>query len=255
MSAVVRPAVSAKVGATVVRPRELRATLDAGAVLYGTADVVLPLLSVSEVEGIDPRTGMRCTFDLGERDAPPRSFDLGIRSRVVNHKSKEVRLSLATDEALLQDYKPLTDDPGPFDRQSSVRTLCGYVLSKIGATLSSGGAADVPVWVNYVRNPRGVVDTQYWAGDTNSDAPVRLSSGGPDGGQNVDSGDVPGRGKRVGHMVAAVGGVHDDARGVEDLRGDADRFGRISASDHADDLKRHATNGLGRVPLAYPACI
>lgn len=185
MSAVVRPAVSAKVGTTVVRPRELRATLDAGAVLYGTADIVLPLLSVSEVEGIDPRTGMRCTFDLGERDAPPRSFDLGIRSRVVNHKSKEVRLSLATDEALLQDYKPLTDDPGPFDRQSSVRTLCGYVLSKIGATLSSDGAGDVPVWVNYVRNPRGAVNTQYWAGDTNSDAPIRMSSGGPDGGPYV----------------------------------------------------------------------
>lgn len=100
-------------------------------------------------------------------DAPPvwlpdaaRPFDLGLRERTVDHAAKTVALTLASDEALLMDYAPLTVDTGAWPLQASLRGIVNYVLGKVipGATLAATPAVDADVtayWevTNLIPNP------------------------------------------------------------------------------------------------------
>ena len=63
--------------------------------------------------------------------------DLGIRSIRRDLVAGETRVSLSSDEALLQDYAHVSATPYT-PTTTDVRTLVNYVLGKIGATLQSG---------------------------------------------------------------------------------------------------------------------
>lgn len=108
-----------------------------------------------------------------------RTFDLGIRDRDVRHLAGEVAVSLASDEALLTDYAPLTDDTGAFAVQGSLRGVVNYVLGKIGASLAAAPAGDADVSTysdatNLATNPRGSANTTSW-GASGNPAIVRLT--------------------------------------------------------------------------------
>lgn len=113
---------------------------------YVTAELELPMLDDAVLDDIDPRDGARAVITSRIGTGPARSFDVGIRERTVNHKKKTVTLSCASDETLLGDYAPLVDDTGAFVHQGSLRTVIGYVLGKIGASLEPG-TADAPITV------------------------------------------------------------------------------------------------------------
>lgn len=95
-----------------------------------------------------------------------RTFDLGLRSREVDHEAKTVTLRLASDEAVLQKYAELVDDPTPRTYESSLRDVCDYVLGKIGAELEPGDSdADVTAYwevKNLIINPNARVNVTGW---------------------------------------------------------------------------------------------
>jgi hypothetical protein len=94
---------------------------------------------------------------------PPRTFNMGLRSREVLENGQAVALHLATDEALLQDYAVLARDTGMRAQEASLRAVCNYVLGKVGAHLEAGGpdANMTALWplVNLHPNPRAVGTT------------------------------------------------------------------------------------------------
>lgn len=174
-------AYSAKiVGTSTVVPVEGgRITLDAGSWPHVTGTIEVPVPTdedaASFLAALDPRLNRRLevtaqvTFDDGQ---PPvtRVFNLGIRSRPMRLTDASITLSLASDEALLEDYRALADDREPFVRQASLRSICNYVLNKAipGAVLATQPAIDRNVtayWEmeNLAPNPQGAVNTSGWA--------------------------------------------------------------------------------------------
>jgi hypothetical protein len=68
----------------------------------------------------------------------PRVFNLGLRTRAVDHVAKTVTLELASDEALLTDYAPLADDASQVSA-TSLRAVVNHVLGLVipGASLNA----------------------------------------------------------------------------------------------------------------------
>lgn len=94
-----------------------------------------------------------------------RTFDLGVRSRSIDHVAKTTTLTLASDEAILQDYAKLVDDYTPRTYAADLRSLVNYVLSVVipGKALESTPSvtADLtPYWelTNLVPNPNAATD-------------------------------------------------------------------------------------------------
>lgn len=128
-------------GAETLTASEGRVGLDSARVPYATATVTIPLVSPALVETVDPRDDQRVIITGGDEQAgTSRAFDLGLRSREVDHKARTITLELASDEALLQDYAPLAEDTGARAHEGSLRAVVDYVLDKIGATLEPGAA-------------------------------------------------------------------------------------------------------------------
>lgn len=135
---------AADVGGTVLSVLGGDVTLDAGVWphVQGTIRVpadaaVLPLL--------DPREDARVRIVVDrEPGAQHRVFDLAVRRRGVSQSSGEVTLPLASDEALLADYRPLADDLTPLTHQASLRAVVNYVLGAAipGAELEASPAVD-----------------------------------------------------------------------------------------------------------------
>lgn len=122
-------------------------TLDAGATRYATARVDLPLLDDATLGLLDPRAGVRVPVTAGDAGGTPRVFDLGLRDR--ESDGEKVTLTLASDEAILEDYSPLDDDRTCLGLASSLRDIVEYVLGVAipGAVLAPGVDADVtPIW-------------------------------------------------------------------------------------------------------------
>lgn len=115
-----------------------RLRLDAMGVPYASGTIVLPVTELSEIDGNDPRDGIRAIIDAGDdydgdgndEAGDARQFNLGIRGRTVDHVSRTVEFELASDEALLQDYAPLTDTVGARAFETSIRGVCNYVLGQ-----------------------------------------------------------------------------------------------------------------------------
>ena len=76
--------------------------------------------------------------EFGQRDSTVREFGLSVRSRVIDHVAGEVRITAASDEALLQDYKLLDTVKYINPTATTLRALTAFVLALIGATLQPG---------------------------------------------------------------------------------------------------------------------
>lgn len=123
---------------------------------YCVADVTLALDDDSD--GIDPRTGVRGVITASVQGGTPRSFDLGVRSRTIDHEGKTVRLRLASDEELVNDFAPLADITTALDHQDSLYDIIDGVLGEVipGAALEAGTDLEFPVsWdsANLIDNP------------------------------------------------------------------------------------------------------
>lgn len=77
--------------------------------------------------------------DFGVRSPSVRTLSLAVRSRPRRHRDGTITLSLASDEALLQDYA-LVDTQSWSPTLSSVRQVVSAVLGRIGRTLVAGTA-------------------------------------------------------------------------------------------------------------------
>lgn len=114
-----------------------RITLDATSAPHVTAELEVTL-DPDTLDLLDPRDSPRIRFT-----ADSRVFDLGIRTRPVVQDDATVRLSLASDEALLGDYAPLADDTTPLTHVASLRDVVDYVLDEaLGASLEITPAID-----------------------------------------------------------------------------------------------------------------
>lgn len=157
-------------------------TLNAASVPYATARVELPMIDDYLIEAIDPRESQRVTLTGADDYAgTSRTFDLGLRSREVDHKARVIRLDLASDEAMLMDYAPLSNDTGARAHEASLRAVCNYVLGKIGASLEAGtDNADVTAYWpldNLSRDPRGTSTANFVAAVSGGAGTLAASTG------------------------------------------------------------------------------
>lgn len=151
-----------------------RLTLDEGRAphVQGTLDIALP--TESTLTALDPRAGARVRV-VANATYPTfsttRTFNMGLRSRPIQHRDATVTLALASDEALLDDYATLADDATPFTLSASLRAVINYVLGEVipGASLTATPAGDAnvtPYWAvtNLLRNPAVLTTVGNWAG-------------------------------------------------------------------------------------------
>lgn len=124
---------------------DARVTLDESWSPYGQATLICPLPARAALDAMDPLARVRATLNLDGR-----LFDLGVRSRTIDHRDDTLTVQLATDEALLQDYARVATTvyaPG----YTTVRNAAAYALAQIGASLQPGTAdanidADASQW-------------------------------------------------------------------------------------------------------------
>jgi hypothetical protein len=150
-----------------------RVTLDAGRAPHVEASLEISIPSFgAAVLGLDPRLNARVRI---EADATfptitqHREFDLGVRDRTIRHADAVLSVSLASDEALLNDYAPLTDDEALFPLQGSLRDVVNYALDVAipGASLEPGPDADVTTYgdaTNLIPDPSNEGDGSIFIG-------------------------------------------------------------------------------------------
>jgi hypothetical protein len=147
--------------------------LDETAAPHVQGNLTLAIPSLSTLNAMDPRNTPRvrvsvtATYPTG---APvSRVFNLGVRDRRVDVESGTLSVSVASDEALLIDYAPLTDDYTAFTHQASLRAVVNYALAVAipGESLEATPAANANATtyasaVNECPNPSAGVDTAGW---------------------------------------------------------------------------------------------
>ncbi|KQQ65199.1 hypothetical protein [Microbacterium sp. Leaf320] len=121
------------------------------------------------------------------QDVDQRTFDLAVAERVVDAVAGRMRLTLASDEYLLQRFARAVVDATPLTYQWSLRALIRYVLDKVipGATLAPSPDVPVPALANssnLIRNPRAGTNITDWRSTATAGGltPLRQASGGPD---------------------------------------------------------------------------
>lgn len=110
---------------------------DTGRIPYFEGTLTATISDPARLEQLDPRDGRRVT--LTATGSKTRTFDLALRDAKPNRAEGTVTLSLASDEAILDDFAQLDDDSTPRIHEASLRAVCDYVLDKIGAHLETGG--------------------------------------------------------------------------------------------------------------------
>lgn len=145
-----------------------RVTFDSTTAPHVTAELTIARPSAAILAALDPRVGPRVTVVAS--NGIPRTFDLGVRDRRAGLDPATVVLFLASDEAILTDYAPLSDDSGAFAYQASLRSVINYALNKAipGASLQAAPATDVNVTTyadasNLATNARCRDNTTGWA--------------------------------------------------------------------------------------------
>lgn len=116
---------------------------DAGATPHVAATVVVP---IEYLALIDPRETSRATitctatFYLPVPVTQQRVFNLGVRRRPARQGDSTITIDLASDERLLEDYRPLTDVTATTS-MTSIRQVVSYVLNRAipGAVLAPSG--------------------------------------------------------------------------------------------------------------------
>ena len=165
---VVKNAHTAKVGSVSLGAISGEVSLDASRVRHVEASVTIAKPSAAVLAMLDPRTSpaprvkVTCTPEGGK----PRLFDLTVRTRPIDHKARSVALTLASDEALLEDYAPL-ENIDLYDLAGDLKALVSTVLTQaLGATPTiTGPTADrTPYWdaTNYVQNSSFQTNTDRW---------------------------------------------------------------------------------------------
>lgn len=81
---------------------------------------------------------------FGMRASSIRTFDMGIRGRERDERTGDLVITVASDEALLQDYRLVASGPLTLTFPT-VRPMVEYVLSLIGAHLGTEDSVDAPV--------------------------------------------------------------------------------------------------------------
>lgn len=139
--------------ASVVGPPDLELSLIGGSVsddagrwprFQATIQVAA---SPATLDLLDPRADARVRITVAAvtaAGAQNREFNLAVREREVSQSDARVTLKLASDEALLSDFRPLADDIVPITHQASIRAICNYVLNKAipGAALQAAPTHD-----------------------------------------------------------------------------------------------------------------
>lgn len=143
------------------------------------------------VEGLDPRESPRVTLTATATSngvVQSRVFDLGVRSRQKPAADGTVTIELASDEAILDAVRTLTDDPSPLLHQDSLYALVDGILGGVLAAAldRAASAADVPVPAlaassNLIRNPRAGENLTDWGATwaAGAMALTRYPAGGP----------------------------------------------------------------------------
>lgn len=162
------------------RDGQSQLTLDAGRAPHVEGELALKPHSMAVLDALDPREDARVRVECGT-GATSRVFDLGLRKRTVTQADATTKIAVASDEALLDDYRPLADVP-MFDVQDSLRAIVNRALDLAipGAELEPG-TIDPPVRAliasnNLVRNPRAQLNTADWS---SASALLRQPTGGP----------------------------------------------------------------------------
>jgi hypothetical protein len=115
---------------------------------YAQADLTLALDGTSD--GIDPRdSALRANITAQSRDGAPRTFNLGVRSRSIDHAGRKVTLRCASDEELVADWAPLAEDSTALDHQGSLEDIVNHVLGEALPGASLAYADDVPFPVSW----------------------------------------------------------------------------------------------------------
>ncbi|MCE4024661.1 hypothetical protein LXM50_01600 [Microbacterium sp. Au-Mic1] len=147
-----------------------RITLDVARFPHVDASLTVPVTDTAQLVNFDPRLKRRVIITAGSKTGAlikSRTFNLSLRKVRPNRATGDVELSLASDEAVLQDVGPLADDTTPRQYASSIRALTNYVLSKIGASLEPGtdDANVTPYWdaVNLIKDPRYIGTAGQWS--------------------------------------------------------------------------------------------
>lgn len=185
-------------------------TLDAGRAPHVLGALAVKPQGMSILDALDPRVSRRVRVEcrmLSATGVPTlRTFDLGLRRRGVTQAEARANIDLASDEALLDDYRPLLDR-GLFDFQHSLRALVGEVLATAipGASLAPG-TINPPVRAlidsrNLVRNPRAQLNLNDWSGSV---ALQRQATGGPAWAPSYVALQSPGVGVLVSYSDAGV---------------------------------------------------
>jgi hypothetical protein len=136
-------------------------TLDAGTAPHVEGTITIAIPDGETLADLDPRQNARVRLEMEANfstTTQERTFDLSLRDREVNHADATVTLTVASDEALLSDYAPLTDDTTPLTYQSSLADVVDYVLDAAvpGASLESGPDPDVTTYAttrNLITDP------------------------------------------------------------------------------------------------------
>lgn len=148
-------------------------TLDASAIPHVQGSLRCAVEDAMLLVDLDPRSGRRVLVSATRDGGTPRLFNLGLRNTRPNRADGNVELTLASDEAILQDFAQLVDDTGAWAFFTSLRGIVNYVLGKIGAALQPGTADAnlTPYWsvTNLMPNPsvRGIVGN-WVAGGSNA---------------------------------------------------------------------------------------
>lgn len=163
-----------------------RISLDVAQAPHVRAGVDIAMPDVATRAAIDPRTGVRVRIEAdGEYPSfsTHRYFDLTLIDRDVRHREGVVSLTLGSDEALLEQFAPLADDPTPKTLETSLRAIVDYVLDTVipGAALEASPAIDADVtryWelTNRVYNPSAETTTSYALGGNATALDVGSSS-------------------------------------------------------------------------------
>lgn len=184
-------------------------TLDAGSAPHVQAGVTFKPQSLAVLDALDPRVSARIRLECGSvwsGGSNARVFNLGLRRRTVGQRVAAAAVSLASDEALLEDYRPLVDS-GLFGFQNSLRAIVNRALSAAipGAVLAAG-TIDPPVRAlidsqNLVRNPRAQLNLNDWSGSV---ALTRQAAGGPAWAPSYAVAQSPGVGVLISYSEAGV---------------------------------------------------
>lgn len=183
---VAAPTYTAKIGASALSVAAGRLSLDAGRVPHVEGDIEIAMPSSVTYAALDPRSSPAPRVVVTCSAGIPRTFNLHVRDREINHRDGTVTLRLSSDEGLLTDFAPLDDDLTPLSYQSSIAAMTGYVLGKVipGAVVAAGPDAAITALApssNLIRNPRAAANTTDWRATWTSGGISlnRITSNGP----------------------------------------------------------------------------